>query len=184
MREWIPRLHLFSFHIIIFFNGYLLHLQLLVEGISHQRLSSFSKFWLFFFFWASIKLNDKWKRHFSRFKILLEKKASMLVWSFEIKFHLIWKEKIRTMMFKKFLDYGLIQWLKLVNWIMYRSDVRGGLRNLHKDDVKLLQESWTIIHGNVQKIGVDIFAMIFKQCPETKFVWFLTICNFFFFAIN
>lgn len=65
---------------------------------------------------------------------------------------------------------------------MYSSNISAGLRNIHEDDRNLLQESWSIVRRNIQKIGVNIFTMIFQQCPEAKFVWIFkflfTICNF------
>uniref|UniRef100_A0A0R3RXB6 GLOBIN domain-containing protein n=1 Tax=Elaeophora elaphi TaxID=1147741 RepID=A0A0R3RXB6_9BILA len=54
---------------------------------------------------------------------------------------------------------------------MYSTDINAGLRNIHKDDLNILQDSWSIIHRNVQKIGVNIFTMIFEQCPEAKFLF-------------
>ncbi|KAK6105504.1 Globin family protein [Brugia pahangi] len=54
---------------------------------------------------------------------------------------------------------------------MHSSDISAGLKNIHKDDMILLRESWSIINRNIQKIGVNIFAMIFEQCPEAKFLF-------------
>ncbi|EJW77676.1 hypothetical protein WUBG_11418, partial [Wuchereria bancrofti] len=51
---------------------------------------------------------------------------------------------------------------------MHSSDISAGLKNIHKDDMNVLQESWSIISRNIQKIGVNIFTMIFEQCPEAK----------------
>uniref|UniRef100_A0A1I8ERU0 GLOBIN domain-containing protein n=1 Tax=Wuchereria bancrofti TaxID=6293 RepID=A0A1I8ERU0_WUCBA len=54
---------------------------------------------------------------------------------------------------------------------MHSSDISAGLKNIHKDDMNVLQESWSIISRNIQKIGVNIFTMIFEQCPEAKFLF-------------
>uniref|UniRef100_A0A915PLF0 Globin family profile domain-containing protein n=1 Tax=Setaria digitata TaxID=48799 RepID=A0A915PLF0_9BILA len=42
------------------------------------------------------------------------------------------------------------------------------LRNIYDDEKDLLRKSWSIIHPNIQKIGVSIFRMIFEQCPDAK----------------
>ncbi|KAL3997159.1 Globin family protein [Acanthocheilonema viteae] len=54
---------------------------------------------------------------------------------------------------------------------MLSTDTSAKLSKIHKDDINLLRESWLIIHRNIQKIGVNIFTMIFEQCPGTKFLF-------------
>ncbi|OZC08763.1 globin [Onchocerca flexuosa] len=50
-------------------------------------------------------------------------------------------------------------------------EMKEGFRNIHEDDKNLLRESWCTIYQNLQKIGVNIFNMIFEQCPEAKFLF-------------
>ncbi|EFO17953.1 hypothetical protein LOAG_10545 [Loa loa] len=54
---------------------------------------------------------------------------------------------------------------------MYSSSISEGLRNIDKNDINLLRQSWSVINRNLEKTGVNIFKMIFNQCPEAKYLF-------------
>lgn len=47
------------------------------------------------------------------------------------------------------------------------------LAQIDEHDKNMIRHTWKLLSPNIQKIALDIFEMIFEQCPEAKLVRFI-----------